>query len=158
MDKKGTLRVIDRMVLKSGSASEAVGELKPNPRCLDATSEDVKRDLAILKSLSGDSWYANTDVDQVHILFINILKDECYAQVICCLLNFLNLLIMLLQLSHFFLPFSPLCPAPPLPPAFPYLSSCSWVVHISFLASTFLILFLLLPPPPVYFVLTIYAT
>ena len=52
------------------------------------------------------------------------------------------LLIMLLQLSHFFLPFIPLHPAPPLPPASPPISSCSWVIHISSLASPFPILFL----------------
>ena len=52
------------------------------------------------------------------------------------------LLIMLLQLSLFFLPFIPLCPETPLPPAFPYLSSCPWVIHISSLASPRPILFL----------------
>ena len=52
---------------------------------------------------------------------------------------------MLLQLSHFLLPFVPFCPAPPLPPAFSHLSSCPWVVQISYLASPFAILFLTSP-------------
>ena len=52
---------------------------------------------------------------------------------------------MLLQLSHIFLYFIPLCPALPLPPAFPHLSSCVWVVHVSSLASPFPILFLTSP-------------
>ena len=47
---------------------------------------------------------------------------------------------MLLQLSHFFLPFIPL--HLPSPPAFPHLSSCSWVIHISSLSSPFPKLFL----------------
>ena len=53
---------------------------------------------------------------------------------------------MLLQLTHFFSPFysSPPCTAP-LPPAFPTLSSCPWVVHVSSLASPFPILFLTSP-------------
>ena len=51
------------------------------------------------------------------------------------------LLIMLLQLSHF-PQFTPLHPAYPLPPTFIPYSSCSWVIHISSLASTFPILFL----------------
>ena len=51
------------------------------------------------------------------------------------------LLIMLLQLSHFFPLYSPL-PHTLLPPAFPHLSSCLWVIHISCLASPFPILFL----------------
>ena len=42
--------------------------------------------------------------------------------------------------------FIPLHPSPPLPPAFtPLLSSCPWVIHISFLASLFPILFLTSP-------------
>ena len=49
---------------------------------------------------------------------------------------------MLLQLSHFFLPFIPLCLAPTFPPAFPHLSSCPWVIHITSLATTFPILYL----------------
>ena len=52
---------------------------------------------------------------------------------------------MLLQLSHFFLPFIPLRAAHPLPPSFPQLTSCSWVIHVSFLASPFPILFLTSP-------------
>ena len=52
---------------------------------------------------------------------------------------------MLLLLSLFFLPFIPLCPETPLPPAFPYLSSCPWVIHISSLASPLPILFLTYP-------------
>ena len=52
---------------------------------------------------------------------------------------------MLLQSSHFFLPFIPHCPAPLLQPAFPHLSSCLWVIHISSLASLFPILFLTSP-------------
>ena len=51
------------------------------------------------------------------------------------------LLIMLLQLSHF-PPFTPLHPAHHLPPTFPPYSSCSWVILISSLASTFPTLFL----------------
>ena len=51
---------------------------------------------------------------------------------------------MLLQLSHSFSPpFITLCPVPLLPPAFPHLSSCPWVIHISSLASPFSILFLI---------------
>ena len=61
---------------------------------------------------------------------------------------------MLLQSSHFFLPFIPHCPAPLLQPAFPHLSSCLWVIHISSLASPFPILFL----TSLYFVPTIYAS
>ena len=45
----------------------------------------------------------------------------------------------------FFLPFIPLHPVPPLPPAFLHLSSCPWVIHISYLASPFSILFLISP-------------
>ena len=61
---------------------------------------------------------------------------------------------MLLHLSHFFSPFSPqLCTL--LPPSFPHLSSCQWVIHKSYLASPFPILFLTFP---VYFVPTIYAS
>ena len=60
---------------------------------------------------------------------------------------------MLLQLSHF-PPFTPLHPAHPLPPTFPRCGSCSWVILISSLASTFPILFL----PSPYFLPTIYAT
>ena len=52
---------------------------------------------------------------------------------------------MLLQLPHFFLPFLPLHPASLLPPAFPHLSSCPWVIHVSSLASPFPILFLTFP-------------
>ena len=48
---------------------------------------------------------------------------------------------MLLQLSHF-PPFIPLCPVPLLPPAFFHFSSCSWVIHVSSLASSFPTLFL----------------
>ena len=48
---------------------------------------------------------------------------------------------MLLQLSIFCLLYSPL-PCTPFPPAFPHLSSCPWVIHISSLASPFPILFL----------------
>ena len=56
----------------------------------------------------------------------------------------------------FFLPFIPLHPASCPHPAFlPTLSSCPWVVHISFLASPFPILFL---TSHVYFVPTIYAS
>ena len=52
---------------------------------------------------------------------------------------------MLLQLSHF-PPFTPLHPAHPLTPTFlPLYSSCPWVIHISSLASTFPISFLLSP-------------
>ena len=52
---------------------------------------------------------------------------------------------MLLQLSQFF-PFPPLCPVPaPFPPAISPLSSCSWVMHISSLASPFPMLFLTSP-------------
>ena len=54
------------------------------------------------------------------------------------------LLILLLQLSHF-LHFIPLCPAHPLSPTSPHLSSCPWVIYISSLASTFLILSLTSP-------------
>ena len=46
-------------------------------------------------------------------------------------------------------------PSHTLPQALPHLSSGSWVIHISSLASTFPILFLL---SPAYFVLTIYIT
>ena len=49
---------------------------------------------------------------------------------------------MLLQLSHVCLLFIRLHPATLFPPAFPHLSSCPWVAHISSLASTFPILFL----------------
>ena len=62
------------------------------------------------------------------------------------------LLIMLLQLPHFFLS---LHPAPPIPPSFPHLGSCPWVIHISYLASTFPILFL---TSSIYFVPTNYAS
>ena len=51
------------------------------------------------------------------------------------------LLIMLLHLSHF-RPFTQLHPAHSLPPTFPPYSSCSWVILISSLASTFPTLFL----------------
>ena len=44
-----------------------------------------------------------------------------------------------------FPPFTPLHPAHHLPPTFPPYSSCSWVIHISSLASTFPILFLPFP-------------
>ena len=54
------------------------------------------------------------------------------------------LLIMLLQLSQFF-PFAYLHLVPPFPPAFPSLSSCPWVMHVSSLASTVPILFLTSP-------------
>ena len=57
---------------------------------------------------------------------------------------------MLLQLPHIFLPFIPLCPAPLLPLAFPHLSSCPWVIHISSLASPF--------PNPIYFGPPVYAS
>ena len=50
------------------------------------------------------------------------------------------LLLMLLQLSQFF-PLVPLHPVPILSSNLPRLSSCSWVMHISFLASSFPILF-----------------
>ena len=46
-------------------------------------------------------------------------------------------------------------PFPPHPPAFPHLSSCPWVVHISSLASTFPILFL---TAPCYFLPTNYVS
>ena len=52
---------------------------------------------------------------------------------------------MLLQLSQIFFLFIPLCSAPPFQPAFPHLSSCPWVIHISSLASPFPILFLTYP-------------
>ena len=52
---------------------------------------------------------------------------------------------MLLHLSHFFLPFIHLLPVPPAPPSFPHLRSCSWVIHISSLASPFPLLFLISP-------------
>ena len=55
------------------------------------------------------------------------------------------LLIMLLQLSHYFSPLYSLQPYTSLPPAFPHLSSCPWVVHISSLASPFPTLFLTSP-------------
>ena len=45
-------------------------------------------------------------------------------------------------------PFPPLvslCHAHPLPPTFPPFSSCPWVIHVSSLASTFPILFLISP-------------
>ena len=48
---------------------------------------------------------------------------------------FFILLLILLQLSHFFLPFPPLHPTPPLPAAFLPLSTCPWVIHISYLSS-----------------------
>ena len=51
------------------------------------------------------------------------------------------LLIMLLQLSHF-CPFPQLHPAHQLPPTFPPYTSCPLVIHISYLTSTFPILFL----------------
>ena len=52
---------------------------------------------------------------------------------------------MLLQLSHIFPPlYSPL-PCTYLSPAFPTFRSCPWVIHRSFLASTFPILFLTSP-------------
>ena len=54
-------------------------------------------------------------------------------------------LIMLLQLPHFFSPlYSPLC-CTHLPPAFPLLSSCPWVLHISSLPSPLPILFFTFP-------------
>ena len=46
---------------------------------------------------------------------------------------------MLLQLFHF------LPSIPVLPPTFPHFSSCPWVIHISYLASTFPLLFLHFP-------------
>ena len=55
-------------------------------------------------------------------------------------------LILLIQLYHFFLFYIPLRPEPPsLPSALPRLSSCPWVVHLSFFASPLPIL--LLPSP-----------
>ena len=45
----------------------------------------------------------------------------------------------------FFLPFLPFYPLPLLPPAFPHLTSCPWVIHISSWASPFPILFLTFP-------------
>ena len=65
------------------------------------------------------------------------------------------LLIMLLQLSQYFFPFIPfLLVSPPThPPAFLLpLTSCPWVVYISYLASPLPILFL---TPPVYLYLPI---
>ena len=57
------------------------------------------------------------------------------------------LLIMLLHLSQFFLPFiaPPFCT--PLPSSIPptHLVQCPWVIHISFLASPYPILFLIHP-------------
>ena len=50
--------------------------------------------------------------------------------------------IMLLQLSHFFSPLFPSALYPPPTSTFPPLSSCPGVIHRSFLASTFPILFL----------------
>ena len=54
---------------------------------------------------------------------------------------------MLSQLSQFLLPLYPhtTLNAAPHPPGIPLLSSCPWVIHISFLASPFLILFLTSP-------------
>ena len=54
------------------------------------------------------------------------------------------LLIMLLKLSHFFLPFIPFHPHTP-PSSILLLSSCSWVVHITSVASAFPIIFLASP-------------
>ena len=51
---------------------------------------------------------------------------------------------MLLHLSHFS-PFIPFLLARPLPPSFLSFSSCTWVVHISSLVSTFPMLFLTSP-------------
>ena len=51
------------------------------------------------------------------------------------------LLIMLSQLSHY-PPFTPLHPAQPLTHTFLLYSSCPWVIHIIYLASTFPTLFL----------------
>ena len=56
------------------------------------------------------------------------------------------LFILLLHLSHFFPPlYSPLPYIPPPPTIIPHLSSCLCVIHISSLASLFLILFLTSP-------------
>ena len=52
---------------------------------------------------------------------------------------------MLLQLSHFFSPLFSSTLYPLLPPAFPHLSSCPSVVHTSFFASPYPILFLTSP-------------
>ena len=86
-------------------------------------------------------------MSQYFIPFYGCIIFHTYA--IFCLFYFLFfkyiLLIMLLQLSHYFLPFIPLCPALPLPLLFPYLSSCPWVIHISYLASPFPTLFFTSP-------------
>ena len=72
--------------------------------------------------------------------YLIIDKENYYFPEITCLF-LIYLLIMLLQLSHFH-PFTQLHPAHPLPPTFPPYSSCSWVILISSLASTFPTLFL----------------
>ena len=80
---------------------------------------------------------------------------------VCCLLSFflsffffwwefiyfLNLFYLLCYYSCpiFSFPLSPSIQHLPLPSAFPYLSSCPWVVHVSSLASPFPILFLTSP-------------
>ena len=67
--------------------------------------------------------------------------DKILSNEKCRFLKYI-LLIMLLHLSGFFLPFIPHCPVClPLPWAFSHLISCSWVIHISSLASPFPILF-----------------
>ena len=80
-------------------------------------------------------------------------KKGCFFISYFLFLKYISL-ILLLQLSHFFHLFIPLHPAPTPPPAFPHLSSCPWVLHISSLASPFPTLFLTSP----YFVPTIYAS
>ena len=77
------------------------------------------------------------------------LGVSCYFSFISDLFSpsfsFFNyiLLIVLLQLSHFFSVY-PLLPYTPLPSWIP-LSSCPWFIHVSSLASTFPIVFLISP-------------
>ena len=67
----------------------------------------------------------------------------------------LELYLMHVQASFPFLFIFLFLPAHPLPPTFPAFSSCSWVIHISSLASIFSVLLL---TSPVYLLPTIYAT
>ena len=73
-----------------------------------------------------------------------------FANIVIVLICFIDYAITVIP----FPPFIPLHPVHPLPPAFLPFSSCPWVIYISSLASTFLILFL----PSPYLLPTIYAT
>ena len=91
-----------------------------------------------------------------YLIFFQLnMHEVCWCWTPAIFKTFWNLLFILffkyILLFMLFVPFfSPLYAPPPctlLPPAFPPLSSCPWVIHISSLASPFPILFLTSPCP-----------